>query len=106
MDVRLPDTPHAAYISDLFEGEGHIALTLNFAHENHQLLTSISNTDKGLPDFDYKIIGTGKIFLKRVTRPHHIHQILHTPFITDGQLFCWKNSTNPARQQDCRATNV
>ena len=71
MDVRSLNTPDAAYIAGLIDGEGTITLTRKHANENRQLVISISNTDKDLLEFTYKTIGAGKITRKRVTHLHH-----------------------------------
>lgn len=67
---RLPGV-EAAYIAGLVDGEGTIALTRKYRHQNRQLTLSISSTEPAMLKFVFRTIGAGRITSKRTYQPNH-----------------------------------
>lgn len=67
---RLPGV-EAAYIAGLVDGEGTIALTRKYRHQNRQLTLSISSTEPAMLRYVLRTIGAGRITTKRTYRSNH-----------------------------------
>jgi hypothetical protein len=61
----------AAYLAGLIDGEGTIALTRRHAHEERQLVLSISSTEPELLEWTRSATGVGKITRKRTVSERH-----------------------------------
>jgi len=61
----------AAYLAGLIDGEGTIALSRRHAHENRQLVVTISSTERVLVDWALQTTRAGKITRKKPAASHH-----------------------------------
>jgi hypothetical protein len=49
-EVNLLDQTDAAYIAGIIDGEGTVTLSRHYRSENRQLVISVSNTERPLPE--------------------------------------------------------
>jgi hypothetical protein len=92
-EVRSLDKIDAAYIAGLIDGEGTVTLSRRHRSENRQLVVSISNTERALPEYVLNSVGAGKITAKRTYQSHHTAS--YTYAISNRQALALLNQTFP-----------
>jgi hypothetical protein len=69
--INTLDSPNAAYIAGLVDGEGTITLSRTHRNERRRLVVCISNNELPILRFVLAAIGAGKVTSKRRYQPRH-----------------------------------